>query len=120
MINIANTHQERTGLYGMIKMSETSKLMRILYHMSLVVRKPVFWVFDLFPHKPGCTAIDDTVARGLKFRIYEEEGVYYPCSENKGADQLRGYRKAGLRLCFRICKKPVFSRRGSYYIHGVF
>ena len=35
------------------------------------------------------------------------------CSENKGADQLRGYRKAELRLCFRICKKPVFSQRSS-------
>ena len=30
--------------------------------------------------------------------------MYYPCSENKGADQLRGYREADLRLCFRICK----------------
>ena len=40
--------------------------------------------------------------------------MYHLCSENKGADQLRGYRKADLRLCFRICKKPVFSRRGSY------
>ena len=36
------------------------------------------------------------------------------CSENKGADQLRGYREADLRLCFRICKNPVFSRRGSF------
>ena len=36
------------------------------------------------------------------------------CSENKGADQLCGYREADLRLCFRICKNPVFSRRGSY------
>ena len=26
----------------------------------------------------------------------------------------RGYREADLRLCFRICKKPVFSRRGSF------
>ena len=51
--------------------------------------------------------------RGLKFRIKEEEGLYYLCSENKGADQLRGYREADLRLCFRISKKPVFSRRGS-------
>ena len=41
--------------------------------------------------------------------------MYYPCSENKGADQLRGHREADLRLCFRICKKPVFSRRGSFY-----
>ena len=40
--------------------------------------------------------------------------MYYPCSENKGADQLRGYREADLRLCFRIGKNPVFSRCGSY------
>ena len=40
--------------------------------------------------------------------------MYYPSSENKGADQLRGYREADLRLCLRICKKPVFSRRGSF------
>ena len=39
----------------------------------------------------------------------------YPYSENKDADQLRGYREADLRLCFRICKKPVFLRRGSFY-----
>ena len=40
--------------------------------------------------------------------------MYYPCSENKGADQLRGYREADLRLCFRPCKLLVFSRTGSY------
>ena len=49
------------------------------------------------------------MARGLKFRIQKVEGLYYPCSENKGADQLRGYREADLRLCFRIYKSPVFS-----------
>ena len=49
------------------------------------------------------------MARGLKFRIKVGEGLYYPCSENKGADQLRGYHEADLRLCFCICKKPVFS-----------
>ena len=49
------------------------------------------------------------MARCLKFRIYEEEGLYQLCSENKGADQLRGYREADLGLCFRICKNPVFS-----------
>ena len=37
------------------------------------------------------------------------------CSKNKGADQLRGYHDADLRLCFCICKKPYFSRRGSNY-----
>ena len=51
--------------------------------------------------------------RGLKFRILVVEELYYPYSENKGADQLCGYREADLRLCFRICKKPVFSRKGS-------
>ena len=52
-------------------------------------------------------------SRRLKFRFYEEEKLYYPCSENKGADQLRSYCEADLRLCFRIGKNPVFSRRGS-------
>ena len=48
------------------------------------------------------------IARSFKFRMKKEEGLYYPCSENKGADQLRGNREAGLRLCFRICKLLVF------------
>ena len=51
--------------------------------------------------------------RGLKFRIQKVEVLHNLCSENKGADQLRGYREADLRLCFCICKMPVFSRRGS-------
>ena len=53
-------------------------------------------------------------ARGLELRIYIETGLYLPYSENKGADQLRGYREADLSLCFRICKKSVFTRRSSY------
>ena len=50
-------------------------------------------------------------ARSLKFRIYVEhveEELYYSSSENKGADQLRGYREADLRLCFRLCRLLVF------------
>ena len=35
------------------------------------------------------------MARGYKFRIQEEEGLYY--------------READLRPCFRICKMLVFS-----------
>ena len=42
--------------------------------------------------------------------------MYYPSSENKGADQLRGYREADLRLCFRVCRLLVFPRGGSYVI----
>ena len=37
-------------------------------------------------------------ARSLEFWISVEEELYYPGSENKGADQLRGYREADLRL----------------------
>ena len=44
------------------------------------------------------------LARGLKFRIKVAERLYYPYSENKGADQLGSYCAADLRLCFRICK----------------
>ena len=47
------------------------------------------------------------MARDLKFRIKEVGELYHLCSENKGADQLCAYRTADLRLCFRICKKPV-------------
>ena len=40
--------------------------------------------------------------------------MYYPSSENKGADQLRGYREADLRLCFRLCRLLFFPLGGSY------
>ena len=36
--------------------------------------------------------------------MWQVEGLYYPCSENKGTDQLRGYRKADLRLFFAYAK----------------
>ena len=39
--------------------------------------------------------------------------MYYPCSVNKGADQLGSCCEADLLLCFRIGKNPVFSRCGS-------
>ena len=52
-------------------------------------------------------------ARSLIFRICEEEELYYPCSENKGADQLCSYCTADLYLCFRLCELLVFSFGGS-------
>ena len=59
-------------------------------------------------HKmPGACHIH--IHRDLKFRIYEVEGLYYLCSGNKSADQLRSYHKPDLHLCFGICKKQVFS-----------
>ena len=53
-------------------------------------------------------------ARCLKFRIQEEEELYYLCSKNKGADQVCTYCTADLRLCFLIGKILVFSWHGSY------
>ena len=53
------------------------------------------------------------MARGLKFWIELEEELYYPCCENKGADQLGSYCEADLRLCFCIGQIPVFSRCSS-------
>ena len=64
--------------------------------MSRVTTKPVFGVSDHVRYKPCCRV----TARGLKFRIYEVEGLGYLYSENKGPDQLRGH-------CFRICKNRV-------------
>ena len=59
------------------------------------------------------------MARVLKFWILEE-GLYYPCSKYKGADQLRSYREADLPLCFLICENPIFSCRGSYEVFNLF
>ena len=39
--------------------------------------------------------------------------MYYPCSENEGADQLRSYFEADLRLCFRLCRSLSFTPGGS-------
>ena len=73
--------------------------------------KPTIW----FPNMSDTNQAvqSQKTARSMKFCIYEAEGLYYPCSENKGADQLRGHREADLRLCFRICRLLVFSCGGS-------
>ena len=53
--------------------------------MSHVVRKPVF-VF-LTRSDTNRAGKPKKTARGLKFQISEKEELYYPCSENEGADQ---------------------------------
>ena len=70
-------------------------------NLSCVMRKQTFW----FPIRSDTNqAIQlQKMARGLKFRIYKVEGLYYLY-----------HRAADLRLCFRICKMLVFSRRGSF------
>ena len=76
--------------------------------MSRVMRKTTFW----FPtwSDTNQTVQLQKMARGLKFRIFEVEGLYYPCSENKGPDQL-------MRLCFRICKMLVFAYVKCWFSH---
>ena len=65
-------------------------------YLSLVIRKPTFW-FPTWSKTKQAIQLQK-MARGLKFRIEKVKGWYYLCSENKGADQLRGYHKADLRL----------------------
>ena len=80
--------------------------------MSHLVGNPTMW----FPTRSETNrpVQAQKQARSLKFWIYMKvEELYYPCSENKGADQLRGYREADLRLCFRLCRLLVFPRGGS-------
>ena len=79
-------------------------LLMSTYNLSLVLRKPVFG----FPARTDTNqAVQlQKMARGLKFCIQKEEGLYYLCTENKGDDQLRGYCEADLRLCF-----PIYAKR---------
>ena len=49
-----------------------------------------FGVFDKVQHKSACT-ITEASSRGMKFWLYIKEELYYPSSENKGADRLRSY-----------------------------
>ena len=68
-----------------------------------------------FPTRSDTNRVVQTwkMGRGLKFRIYDIEGLYDLRSKNKGADQLCGYLTADLRLCFHICKNQFFSYLGS-------
>ena len=76
--------------------------------------KPTMW----FPTRSGTNwpVQSQKMARGGKFWIWKVEELYYPSSENKGADQLNSYCEADLRLCFRLCTLLVFPRGGSFLI----
>ena len=67
--------------------------------------------YDQVRHNPGCTVTE----AGWKLEILDlrRRGIVLSCSENKGADQLRGYREADLRLCFRPSILLVFLCSGS-------
>ena len=66
------------------------------------MRKPTIWGFTRSDTNQPVQS--QKQAKSLRFWIYEEEGLYYLCSEHKGPDQLRDYREAGLYLYFRICR----------------
>ena len=92
--------------------ASSCKLCYEKYKMSLCVRKPTIWV----PSRSGTNrpVQSQKQARSLKFWIIVKEELYYPCSKNKGAAQLRSYCEADLRLYFRICRLLVFLCDGSY------
>ena len=79
--------------------------------MSMCMRKQTIWVPTRFDTNRPVQS--QKQARNLKFWILEEERLYYPCSENKGADQLCSYCTADLRLCFHLCRLLVFPCSGS-------
>ena len=65
------------------------------YDLSLIMRKPTW--------SDTNQAVQlQKMARGLKFRTWKVEGLYYLCSQNKGADQLPGHREADLRLFWHM------------------
>ena len=78
--------------------------------LSLCVRKPTIW----FQNRSDSNLAVQTQkkVRRLNFCFKKEEEVF-PCSENKGADQLRSYCEADLRLCFRLCRLLVIPCGGS-------
>ena len=76
---------------------------RLTFQIRRDVRKSVFGVSDQVQRKPP----SEKKATSLEFRTFEEEKLYYPCSENKGADQLCSFCTADLRLCFRVGKIRV-------------
>ena len=58
------------------------------------------------------------MARGLKFWIQVEEGLYYPYSENKGADQLCSYCAADLVFVFAYAKSGFSNNEAHIDVAG--
>ena len=76
------------------------------------MRKPTIWVPNRSDTNRSVQSLKKII-RSLKFWTLEEEELYYPCSENKCADQLRSNCEAYLRHWFCICRFLVFSCTGS-------
>ena len=90
---------------------ERFRLIYLLYMSRLMIKQTMWFLNRSDTNWPVHLQKMD---RHLKFQILEEEELYFPHSENKGADQLCSYCTAcnctaDLRLCFRIGKNPDFS-----------
>ena len=82
--------------------------------MSHLMGKPTMW----FPNRFNTIrAVQAQMARRLKFRILVEAELYYPSSENKGADQLRSNCESDLRHCFAYAD-CWFSHVVARILHG--
>ena len=80
----------------------------------LCMRKPTIWVPTRSDTNRAVWAVQSQKqARSLKFWMYGEEELHYPCSENKGAET--SYYEAYLRLCFRILQVVGFPMRRLIY-----
>ena len=66
--------------------SSLHHLLHVHVYLSLVMKKSVFGVSDQVRHNR--LEQPQKMARGLKFRIFKVERLYYLCSESKGAVQL--------------------------------
>ena len=87
-----------------IKSIQKQKSHLIIHIFELHHEKTCLWVLNQVRHKPGCTTTED--------------GLYYPCSENKGADQLHGYRVQLIcAFVFAYAKRQVFSRLLSRHVN---
>ena len=69
---------------------------------------------DQVRYKPGCKVTED----GLRLEILdlESRGIVLFYREIKGADQLRSYCEADLRLCFCLYRLLVFPFGGSFKV----
>ena len=76
---------------------------------SLLFKELTFIFYSGFPTRSDTNRAVQSQKMARNFRFRKVEGLHYLCNENNGADQLHSYCAADLRLCFRICKKSVFS-----------
>ena len=72
---------------------------------GIILNEPVHEKTNNLGFRPGLTQTSLYSHRSMleasNFGFTKKKDTYYPCSENKGAYELRGYREADLRLYFR-------------------